>query len=62
MDDVSTRRGLILAAGVLGILGSASIIAAAFAETHVHRPAPRDSPASSQAPPPAVGPAAPVKP
>ena len=45
MDNVRARRGLILAAGALGIVGSASTIAAAIAETHTHQSAPPKAPA-----------------
>jgi hypothetical protein len=36
MDDVKTRRALILAAGIFAIVGATSTLVAACAERHAH--------------------------
>ena len=43
MDDVKTRRALILAAGVFAIVGATSTLIAAYAEAH-SRPGPARKP------------------
>jgi hypothetical protein len=48
MDTIRARRRLILAAGALGMIASASTLAVAIAETHAARTATGQPPAADQ--------------